>query len=50
LFAIVPGVLLLAYAAWLPSNVGHRNQRVRLFDGAKQLLLVKRTITVIKNQ
>jgi hypothetical protein len=29
-----------------PTNVGHRNQRVWLFDGQKQLLLIKRTVTV----
>ena len=29
-----------------PTNVGHRNQRVWLYDGQKQLLIIKRTITV----
>jgi hypothetical protein len=29
-----------------PTNIGHRNQRVWLYDGSKELLLVKRTITV----
>lgn len=29
-----------------PTNVGRRNQDVRLYDGKKQLLLVKRTITL----
>ena len=29
-----------------PTNVGHRNQRVWLFDGAKQLVEIKRTITI----
>jgi hypothetical protein len=29
-----------------PTNVGHRNQRVWLYDGQRQLLLIKRTITV----
>lgn len=29
-----------------PTNVGHRNQRVWLYDGQHELLLVKRTITV----
>jgi hypothetical protein len=29
-----------------PTNVGRRDQRVWLYDGTRQLLLVKRTITV----
>jgi hypothetical protein len=29
-----------------PTNVGHRNQRVWLYDGSRQLLVVERTITV----
>jgi hypothetical protein len=29
-----------------PTNVGHRNQRVWLDDGSRQLLAIKRTITV----
>jgi hypothetical protein len=29
-----------------PTNVGHRNQRVWLYDGSRQLLVVDRTITV----
>ncbi|MCW2976792.1 MAG: hypothetical protein JWM06_2073 [Actinomycetia bacterium] len=29
-----------------PTNVGHRSQRVWLYDGSRQLLAVKRTITV----
>jgi hypothetical protein len=29
-----------------PTNVGHRNQRVWLYDGTKQLVEVKRTITI----
>jgi hypothetical protein len=29
-----------------PTNVGHRSQRVWLYDGSQQLLVVKRTITV----
>ncbi len=29
-----------------PTNIGHRNQRVWLYDGSKQLLVLKRTITV----
>jgi hypothetical protein len=29
-----------------PTNVGHRNQRVWLYDGSQQLVAVKRTITV----
>jgi hypothetical protein len=29
-----------------PTNVGHRNQRVWLYDGRKQLVLIKRTITI----
>jgi hypothetical protein len=29
-----------------PTNVGHRNQRVWLYDGSKELLAVDRTITV----
>jgi hypothetical protein len=29
-----------------PTNVGHRNQRVWLYNGTTQLLVVKRTITI----
>lgn len=29
-----------------PTNVGHRDQHVWLYDGAKQLVEIKRTITV----
>jgi hypothetical protein len=29
-----------------PTNVGHRSQTVRLFDGARELLTLDRTITV----
>jgi len=29
-----------------PTNIGRRNQRVWLYDGRRELLLVKRTITV----
>jgi hypothetical protein len=29
-----------------PTNVGHRSQRVWLYDGSKRLLVVNRTITV----
>jgi hypothetical protein len=29
-----------------PTNIGHRGQRVWLYDGSRQLLLVKRTIAV----
>jgi hypothetical protein len=29
-----------------PTNVGHRSQRVWLYDGTQQILVVKRSITV----